>query len=126
MRGVICYFLGCACMSAKWFQPCPTLCYPKDCVAHQAPLSMGFSRQEHCSGLPCPPPEDLPNPEIEHASLALAGKFFTTSAARLRKETSNWKVLRVGDCQGGGKVKLQSSCILCPAAKTLHLCPTLS
>ena len=31
-------------------------------VAHQAPMSMGFSRQENCSGLPCPPPEDLPDP----------------------------------------------------------------
>ena len=31
-------------------------------VARQAPLSTGFSRQEHCSGLPCPPPGDLPNP----------------------------------------------------------------
>ena len=52
-------------------------------VAHQAPLSMGFSRQEYCSGLPCPPPGDLPNPGIEPASLmspALAGGFFTTSA----------------------------------------------
>ena len=34
-------------------------------VAHQAPLSMGFFRQEYWSGLPYPPPEDLPNPEIE-------------------------------------------------------------
>ena len=34
-------------------------------VAHQAPLSMGFSRQEYWSGLPCPPLGDLPNPEIE-------------------------------------------------------------
>ena len=34
-------------------------------VAHQAPLSMGFSRQEFWSGLPCPPPGDLPNPRIE-------------------------------------------------------------
>ena len=34
-------------------------------VAHQAPLSMGFSRQEYWSGLPCPPPGDLPNPGIE-------------------------------------------------------------
>ena len=33
-------------------------------VALQAPLSMGFSRQEHWSGLPCPPPGDLPNPGI--------------------------------------------------------------
>ena len=33
-------------------------------VAHQAPLSMGFSRQEYWSGLPCPPPGDLPNPGL--------------------------------------------------------------
>ena len=39
-------------------------------VAHQAPLSMGFSRQECWSGLPCPPPGDLPEPGIELASLA--------------------------------------------------------
>ena len=37
--------------------------------AHQAPLSMGFSRQEHWGGLPCPPPGDLPHPGIESASL---------------------------------------------------------
>ena len=51
-------------------------------VAHQAPLSMGFSRQEYWSGLPCPPPGDLPNPGIESESLiapALTGGFFTTS-----------------------------------------------
>ena len=51
-------------------------------VARQAPLSMGFSRQEYWSGLPCPPPGDLPDPGIEPASLmspALAGGFFTTS-----------------------------------------------
>ena len=34
-------------------------------VALQAPLSMGFSRQEYWSGLPCPPPGDLPNPGIQ-------------------------------------------------------------
>ena len=53
-------------------------------VARQAPLSMGFSRQEYWSGLPCPPPGDLPHPGIEPESLtspALAGGFFTTSAA---------------------------------------------
>ena len=42
-------------------QSCPTLCGPMD----QAPLSMGFSRQEYWSGLPCPPPQDLPNPGME-------------------------------------------------------------
>ena len=50
-------------------------------VAHQAPLSIGFSRQEYWSGLPCPPPGDLPNPEMEPESpksLALTDGFFTT------------------------------------------------
>ena len=52
-------------------------------VAHQAPLSMEYSRQECWSGLPFPPPGDLPNPGIEPTSLvspALAGGFFTTGA----------------------------------------------
>ena len=52
-------------------------------VACQPPLSMGCSRQEYWSGLPCPPPGDLPDPEMEPTSLmspALAGRFFTTSA----------------------------------------------
>ena len=39
-------------------------------VAHQAPPSMGFSRQEYWSGLPFPSPEDLPDPGIEHRSPA--------------------------------------------------------
>ena len=50
-------------------------------IAHQAPLSMGSSRQEHWSRLLCPP-GDLPNPGIKPASLAppaLAGGFFTTA-----------------------------------------------
>ena len=38
-------------------------------LAHQAPVPMGFSRQEYWSELPCPPPGDLPDPEIEPASL---------------------------------------------------------
>ena len=40
-------------------------------VAHQASLSMGFSRQEYWSGLPCPPQGDLPDPGIEPVSPAL-------------------------------------------------------
>ena len=50
--------------------------------AHQAPLSMGFSRQEYWSGLPFSPAGDLPDSEIEpmsHTCPALAGRFFTTS-----------------------------------------------
>ena len=52
-------------------------------VARQAPLSMGSSRQEYWSGLPCPPLEYLPDPGIEPVSLTspvLAGMFVTTSA----------------------------------------------
>ena len=52
-------------------------------VTHQAPLSLGFSWQESWDGLPCPPPEDLPNPGIQPMSLmssVLASGFFTTSA----------------------------------------------
>ena len=63
-------------------QSCPTLCDPWT-VARQAPLFMGFSRQEYWSRLPCPPPGHLPDPGIEPTSLmspALAGGFFTTSA----------------------------------------------
>ena len=44
-------------------------------VAHQAPLSRGFSRQEYWSRLPCPPPGDLSNPGIEPRSPALQADF---------------------------------------------------
>ena len=57
-------------------------------VAHQAPLSMGFSQQEYWSGLPFLPPGDLPDLGIKLTSPespALAGRFFTTSAT--------WEVL---------------------------------
>ena len=59
------------------------LCVTQWTAVHQAPLFTGFSRQEYWSGLPCPPPGDLPNPGIKPASLkspALAGEVFTTSA----------------------------------------------
>ena len=47
-------------------------------VAPQAPLSMGFSRQEYRSGLPFPPPGALPDSKTEFPSPVLAGRFFTT------------------------------------------------
>ena len=58
-----------------WFgglvtQSCPTLVTPWT-VACQAPLSMGFSKQEYWSGLPFPSPGDLPNPGTEPRSPAL-------------------------------------------------------
>ena len=60
-------------------------------VAHQAPLSIGFPRQEYWSGLPFPTLGDLPNPGIKPASLAtpaLAGGFFTSCAS--------WKPAKTG------------------------------
>ena len=64
-------------------------------VARQAPLSMGFSKQEYWSELPCPPSGELPDPRIEPA--ALAGRFFTTSttweaqmAHRLPSKSPKW------------------------------------
>ena len=47
-------------------------------IALQAPLSLGFPRQQYWSGLPFPPAGDLPDPGIELVSSALAGGFFTT------------------------------------------------
>ena len=46
-------------------------------VAYQAPVSLGFPRQEYWSGLPFPSPGDLPEPGINPMSLAVAGRFFT-------------------------------------------------
>ena len=57
-------------------QSCPTLCDPWT-VAHQAPLSMGFSRQEYWSGLPFP--RDLPNPGIKPRSLTLQADALTSA-----------------------------------------------
>ena len=54
---------------AKLLQLCLTVAAPGT-VACQAPLSMEFFRPEYWSGLPCPPPGDLPDPGIEPASLA--------------------------------------------------------
>ena len=69
-------------MGAKSLQSCLTLCNPMDC-SPQAPLSMGFTRQEYWSELPCPPPGDLPDPGIKPVSLispALVGGLFIASA----------------------------------------------
>ena len=62
---------------------CVQLCVTPWTVAHEAPLSMGFSRQEYWGGLPCPPPGDLPDPGIQPTVVIyspLAGGFFTNSA----------------------------------------------
>ena len=71
-------FPVCVCVHAP---SCLTLCDPAD-WAHQAPLSMEFSRQKYWHGLPFPTSGDLPNPGIEPVSFGcpvLAGIFFSTA-----------------------------------------------
>ena len=73
-------------------------------VARQTPLSIGLSRQEHHSELPCLPPWDLPHPGIvltSLTSLALAGGFYNTSTPEsmfllllIKKPTSSPLMLR--------------------------------
>ena len=65
---------------------CLTLCHPWTVVC-QAPLPMEFSRQEYQSGLPCPPPGDLPYPEIRRMSLT--SPALTTSATREAHHSSD-------------------------------------
>ena len=70
------------CMFVLYVLHCAQIFATPWTVAHQAPLSMGFSRQEYWSGSSFPPPGYLPNPEIKSASLmspAWAGRLFTTA-----------------------------------------------
>ena len=66
-------------------------------VAHQAPLSMGFSRQEYQSGLPCPSPEDLPNPGIKLASLEAPA--LQTDSFPLSNQGSPWLMRQITQTQ---------------------------
>ena len=71
--------MSCRCVDGGGLvtKSCPTLVAPWT-VAHQAPLSMGFSRQEYWSGLPFPSPEDLSDPGIEPRSPALQADSLPT------------------------------------------------
>ena len=84
----------CGC-SATW--SCATLCDPTDCSPPGSSVQ-GTPQQEYWSGLPGPPPGDLPDPWIEPTSLmfpALAGGFFTTSSIweALRSHRAHIKIL---------------------------------
>ena len=75
-------------------------------IAHQTPLSIGFSRQENWSGLPCPPAGDLRNPGIELVSFmspALAGRILATS--------TTWEALVTWH---GSYFPRCAGCLLCP------------
>ena len=90
---------GAQCVSAQLLQSSLTLCNPR-ISACQAPLSMGFPRQEYCCGLPFPSPGDLPYSGIESMSPmfpAMAGGFFTTeppgnpySSIKLLRHADPW------------------------------------
>ena len=73
--------MGCVC-ARVCMRACVRVCVSDSAtlwtVAHQAPQSMGFSRQEYWGQLPFPSPGNLPNPAIEPTSPALTGGFFTT------------------------------------------------
>ena len=108
-------------MLSMLLQSCLTLRDSMD-IACWVSLSMGFSRQEYCSGLPCPSPGDLPDPGIEPASLmfpALAGGFFTTSTTWeahciiikvhcVSSKASFYPVTNIGE---GNGTPLQYSCL---------------
>ena len=68
-------------------------------AACQAPLSLGFSRQEYWSGLPCPPPLDLPNPGIEPRSPALQANSLPTESPGKPKNTGEPYPLARGSSQ---------------------------
>ena len=91
--------------------------------ARQAPLTMGFSRQEYWSGLPFPSPGDLPNPGIEPMYPALAGGFFTTEppgnlflfhkllrVSYFRKQVSRRLSLGLLEGQGQSETETQDRC----------------
>ena len=116
-------------MCAKLLESCPSLCDPVD-SSPPGILSMGFSRQEYCSGVPCLSSGDLSDPGIEPAPLispAVVGRFFTTGTTwespywgrhRIKKLSDNCKcyeknrsemmvgpgpgpLYRVGEARGG-------------------------
>ena len=84
-------------------QSCPTLCDPWT-VAHQAPLSMGFSRQEYWSGLPFPSPGDLPNPGIEPRSPTSQADALTSAPPG---KPLNIRILTSKISKGGKEARLK-------------------
>ena len=72
-------------------------------VACQAPLFLGFSKQGYWSGLPFPPPGDLPNTGIKPVSPALAGRFFTTEPPGKHAACMHRKFIIRGIAQQGSE-----------------------
>ena len=97
---------GLLCMCVKSLLSCLILC---DLMGYSLqPRSMGFSRQEYWSGLPCPPLGDLPDPGIEPVSItspALAGRLFTTRATWEAHWVPRWPQLGKSEAM---KVKIKT------------------
>ena len=108
-----------ACLFATLLQSCPPLCDPMT-VAHQAPLSMGFSRQEYWSGLPCPAPENLPDPGIEPASPATPALQADSLPLKLVQSYPLQRVIM--NMQFGERLQIAEPAA---AAMSLQLCLTL-
>ena len=96
-------------------------------TAFQAPLSMGFSRQEYWNGLPCPPPGDLPDSGIEPVSCisCIAGGFLTAKDPQNSKlvsrfgwlyllETTLTKARQESNCESRGEGELKHSSEVSP------------
>ena len=96
-------------------------------AAHEAPLSMGFSRQEYWSGLPCPPLGGLPDPGVKSrylVSLALAGGFFTPSTTwEASSVGSNLLLISAVFFFISGTVRLPSLISLPSRGRPCHLFP---
>ena len=89
-------------------------------VAHQAPPSIGFSRQEYWSGLPFPSPGDLPDPGIEPRSPALQADALTSEPPGKQRVQHNWMTSLSLTLSLHAK-SLQSCLTLCdPLDYTLH------
>ena len=81
-------------------------------VAHKAPLSMGFSRQEYWSGLPCPPPGGLPNPGIEPKSPPLQAVSLPSEPPGKESPCEGTGVLLIRPGTGSLRSRpVQSSCL---------------
>ena len=89
------------CCAVLTAQLCPTLCNPMN-AARQAPLSMGFSRRDYWSGLPLPPPGDLPLSRCWQADslplnrrVALTTCVFLENSIRIRCFSFSWLVFEL-------------------------------
>ena len=81
--------------SFLWLSSIPLYICTTASISSDVSMSVGFSRQEYWSGLPFPSPGDLPNPGLESASPALAGRFFTTEPVgkpERRLKVDKWKI----------------------------------